>query len=1850
MSTCPINRTTVRNGIETAVSSQLDKSGKFTKEGDLYIPIQGTDFATLINDINNSYGENMVMPTTLDTDGFMIADPSDRLLDKYLDRVTPVVEEAPEEPPVSEVGEASETAEGVVETTVEPLQVPVQETIQEVTEETVLPGKPLTEKQEDDIEHLQRLGLLSKGYTVIDGKPYFVIPTLFNNPNVQAVRRLETAISNRSIDFLTIIDTGNEYLVRLEGIKPVVKGANEFETSQSSKAGEVTKAKVLKFLDNVGFRTVNSVSQLVYKGQKVHGSGYTDLANGIMQIVEGQEDYTLPEEAMHVLVALVKESRPELYKRMMKEIVNYKMYSTVLNDPAYANNKLYLLPDGTVNYDKIKEEAVAKLLAENLINNLEGTKESAHRMEETRNWWRTIKLWIQELFGKYKNPFEETLEEINKSDTTFGEFADVTSSDVFLSAKSVDQIDQETPDNKAIWESIKNRPAEYDITKIANDTENAYYKKGVKAPEGSRISDKVDKYYRQLFGNRGFDEAQKDFWENSRKDGDHIHTIMEEVINSFIDPTTGIMRKNPSKVDFSLSGNPIQGQMLTDLYNYLKTTMAAYPQGTRFITEQVIYDSVNDLYGTIDFAAIVPAIGGKPAYVDILDWKSMLMTDVEGAKDYKREGIFIQLGEYARILREEYGVENFGQIRAIPIKKTYSEALTPGDRKLVGIQIGNPNAAKIPSTQRDIRPIISPVESTGSEFKDEIIEKLSSLYQDYINKGYFKDERSILTHVQEAIYEIRVSNSVDNLANYFVDFKNEIKKLISSKDELLKSDNKEDTAEALALISFYENIFDHIVEPAALLNDDQSIDATSRGRLNREIYNITYQKRKLEDLRKELLNKRAEQKNIFGLLLPEKVVNLVGKLFRSMGSQNVATVRYMYELVKEAYNKIDIATDDGLKTLKELKFNFDAWQKSKGLNNKDALAMLVDYEQGKIHAKLDKSFLTARETAQLSRDKKSIKKFVEENYDLKEFDAWYLSQIEEIKKTNQTTTYDPDDKARDNKIKNNRIKTFETNYNIYKHPVTAFGYHNTRVWNKNIKEDLWLSPEYKALAQPGNEAVLAMYEHMIKKNKELAEINAIDDWQAYTFLPNVMKTFADIVDIDDNSSLQKVADLAIQQYRNFKSTISVDNYMLNYQGARDPYTGKKIEKRYIPYVSRIDSDFQIKVDAAVKFGIIKKGDPTDKLNEKIDAYKAASPANKQAFEREVVNSRQMSFDVFAMYGLMEKEINKEKYLLENDEIIRGLYHIEKNKKTFLQNKFGKLDLDANGKPKVSTEVGLNAGILEEHLKAVVNGESLQYDADHVIQFKLRDKWNKSPLAKLYKFDIDEETYKPTSISATKFLLWLNSANQKRILGVNLASALSNLFGGTYASNKLYQKYLSKDDLRNAWMKMTSGGFYDTEEMKKNAALVDYFLPLLQNRENFKASQLSVNEAAKVLSQEWLMMPMRKTSEIVQLNIFLALIENTGLVNGELVNIRDAVRAELKYDERYGLPEVERLQLEKDFEAKIKTMKEQFGLTKMAQFKTIKENGKDKVVIDIPGIDRNSESFYNLREISQTMSKDALGEADEFDLANYKYSIWWRLFMTFKNWIPRQADVRMGEFRYDQAHHSYEYGRFRMFARALSANFAQSAVKMIPLPYLTNKAANAMFSKTAIIERAKATYQEKLKNEKTLGKYNKDTFITEGEFVDKFIEGSDATFAEIRTLLFMMGLLFMGIAAPDDDDDAEDKAVKTLIRRQLNKLIDEVGFFYSPKSGIDIAGGGAPVFSIIRDGWYLGTNISEQFFGFGFDALGFDEKGMEWQESAKPIKRAFKMFPVLKEILTYLPAVDNETAKEWGVTVSDRRAQ
>lgn len=102
---------------------------------------------------------------------------------------------------------------------------------------------------------------------------------------------------------------------------------------------------------------------------------------------------------------------------------------------------------------------------------------------------------------------------------------------------------------------------------------------------------------------------------------------------------------------------------------------------------------------------------------------------LEGAKDYKKEGINLQLNEYKRILKDVYTITSFGKIRAIPINRVYGKANKAGIKPLLGIEIGAADPEKV--TDKYLRPIISDEESTGNAQKDKAILTLKGIYQEF---------------------------------------------------------------------------------------------------------------------------------------------------------------------------------------------------------------------------------------------------------------------------------------------------------------------------------------------------------------------------------------------------------------------------------------------------------------------------------------------------------------------------------------------------------------------------------------------------------------------------------------------------------------------------------------------------------------------------------------------------------------------------------------------------------------------------------------------------------------------------------------------------------------------------------------------------------------------------------------------------------------------------------------------------------------------------------------------------------------------------------------------------------------
>lgn len=1713
------------------------------------------------------------------------------------------------------------------------------------------PKDNLTPEQQVIFKKLQNAGYISKKVQKFEAggkkRAWYYIPkaTVWNSLSRTNIpdkekdytkkRILEEMIQKNGWTWLRTRETEGAIYVQIGDFGssfPRIFESKDVSNLQSTKAGEITKQKVLNFLKNIGFTNIEIVKKLIHNGEEIEDDAYVDMINGVMQIVEGKEDVTLPEEAMHILVELIEQADANLFRKLEKEVIDYQLYRDLVNS-SYATDPNYQ-KDGKLDYSKIKKEAIAKLLVEYLISDTENKIESLDKVKKVNTWWSAIKDWIRKTFTNYKNPFKEALDRLNENNEAFGVFSDLDSTNydsesdgLFFSksSKSIDERDTEFSATKSMFLSIKDKAASLGFTKI----DNKYYKDG-KLWEGPRVTDKSNEYKEKLFRNRPSDPEKRKYYDSLAKDGQYVHSVFEDVFNSMVDGETGLLRDSEGPLTDILYPTPIEQALARQVKVYMRQMFATFPVGTRFLSEQIVYSDNTDIkksvIGTVDFIAIES--DGK---VSILDWKTV--QDESEERDYKKNQWEIQLSQYRDVLAKDYNVKEFNKLRAIPIRRLYKKDV------LTKIIAGNVDPIKEEKTS--LRPYISQQEKSGSEIRDNLKIKLKGVRNTFIKmlkEGKLND-RLILSEIDDAIFDLHLGKDLRYVISYVNDLFSRVKKL-SEEIEVNKSEDIDVINAMVGDINIYIGVFKAISEIRDLITSDKTVESKYIGKLN-EIFNkLSNRMLILDGQLVKLLDISARNNGVYNLPSPEKVVRGLSVHLRAMGDHDIASIRLMYELVKNAYGKIDIETDNELKNLQSLKYKFESFAKEKGVSYQKAIDFLVNRETGKLHSKINKEFYEKRKEVQDSGDSKKILEFVKVNYDIDKWKEWYDKELKENVKVWDNSQVS-DDAAENNRIKKLKRAKFEKEYNILKHPKTAFHPFNKYVWSRNLKEELWESEEFKTIKE--SPILMEIYNFFVKKNKELVDVGAIQEYQMYTFVPNVLKGASDIFSVKDTNTLNKVSNLALQTYRNWKRKISVNDYQLNFQGKIDPETGKKEEKRFIAYTDNVDELYHIRREVASEIVPNFNITPEDKKWELVKNFREESKEQDKLFAQKVISKRNMSFDIFTIYGLMSKEIAKEKYLQKTDDIFKGLRYFEKNvKKNYETDKYGNVKF-LGDRPVESDVRGLNADLFDKYFRYHVLGESLQMDSDYTIKFSLKKAWNKLPINDKYKFEITDDD--KGGISISKFALWLNNMNTLKTLGLNISSAMSNLFGSSFSADKLHSSKFSKEDLMTAWTKMTSVAFYQSDEMKKQAALVDYFLPLLNNRESFKSQQLSVGQASRILSQDWLMALQRKGDEVVQLNIFFAFIENTGIIDGNITNLRDLAKTEVIPEDYWQKSSEERKELDIKFDNRLKELKEKYAITKIAEFKKEKINGKEETIISLPGIERQSQQVINFRAQVQTISKDATGSADEFDIQTYRMQIMGRLAGTFKNWIPRMGDVRWAEMHYSQSHNSYVYGRFRMLYRGFTANTLSSMAKLVPIPFLTGKLLKN-FGREDLIKRAIEVYQRKKEVAEKLGR--KEEFLSENEFVEAFMMGYENSLEEVRWFGALTLFILAGLMKGDDDDDAEEKSAKALIRRQIDKMSDEIGFFFNPTSIVDIAKNPFPLMMYVNDFKNLTLNLGRETFGLGMEGLGFEERGEEIRERAKPMKYFFKILPVLKEIINYMPTFDSELGNDWGVKVTDKR--
>jgi hypothetical protein len=1601
----------------------------------------------------------------------------------------------------------------------------------------------------------------------------------------------------------------------------------ETEELPVSRASEETLNKVKALIAKMGVKIEDLQNYL--KGnpdvKTTDVNGLADIFQKIIAIAEGKEEIALTEEMVHIATAVIEKLEPKFVTEMISKIDRFAIYNRVLN--AYKNDKNYQLPNGRPDIRKIKKEAVDKLIVELIINKSQGSTEFPELMEELprtiiQKWWNAILDFFSGMYRKSNiDIFEQASEKILEGEIeNIENISDVE--DVFLQKKSSKLSDQQKELQQRILDTkdrIKKRESSEKVDPLLADSEEAsnYYVEiqadGIERKITKRVTDRVKAWYEQKFGkNKKFTKEEEAINEFKRKHGVEYHFYFEDIHERYF-KEDGTRRDAPLSRTIDVIGD--SEEIYERLEKYYVDLVKKFSEGKKnplIFSEVVVYDAKQQEAGTIDLLIIEE--NGK---ANIFDWKFMTVSaSAEDVAWYKQGAYNIQLGRYKDILRESYGVGSFGMMRAIPILmdvKRKNWRNPDSDLVVKGIEIGSVDVSKIKDLT--LVPVSEETESTGNEQLDQAIQQLNAILKQVGKEGVtneeekrFKSER--MNALSKAIRSAQSANSLVPLIQVIKLMRKEGQNIISDWETIYNkkqasandvndsqlSEYADSLREYIAISQVFGTINDLIgdliydkSEEKNAKTDKEKQELAKRKSYLENIDNeaklIRISSKKVEDITKKFADKFMGERNLVqGLLSPQAVWSGVSSFFRGASDTPLPSIDILYKLVTNAKSR---ARRDALKEVEELMDirkrivdkGGDVRKYVQKLYQKDEKNNLVN----KIIYKYKKEFydLVDKNANQESPSKKWLYDNIDREGYQKEAEEVLEKRIERIKRIYS------EDKEMMAKLILQEKRTFDVtrndftgwnNYIIKRHPVK-------QIDKNGIESSPWLTDEYKEIQD--DKDLFDLYNFLLKTNRKASDVGYLENKVHSTFLPFVRKSMAESF----------AWDFSLSSVMNFGNGLSLQAEDVGF-GNVNELTGQ-IEHSIPKYYT---SDFSMKKDEA-----------GNTIHDYTD----------------------VSEDLFKNMILYINHMHNYKYLSEVEGQAQLIKTVESFKKHLATTRSGDVIIKPDGKPEELAGNEQNTKMFDDFLRALLYEQKYPLsDTDTSISTGLVKQMKKAVNA-VARRPVFTDLDKPSATSLFKSMDSLNRAFQLKTLGLDIISGAVNLFGANIQVITQSGNYFTKLDYFKNFNGLIGSKFRNNDDRKMFLQLIDTFMPLKDDPTYDKLKEAGLSKITQQNFSDWLMVFLRAPEEHVEKSIFLTLLDNSMIVDGKIVNIREFVKS--KYKDRYSSAS-DYARDSKNVEEEIEELKNKNSITATMKL----EN--DKLVI--PGLDLNNfKEIDRITKLSRRISRNATGGMSDSDVNRMSMSVWGRSMMVFKNWIPKLVDTRFGELRKISDDFStiigedgltegekYDIGRVRLWWGVLASSISDKSFNVLNIIRVNDK--GVLLLDKMYLEYAEA-YEKRTGQKFTM---------TKEDFKDMVRTNLKNQVQELTMLLVLFGLkLSMGALAPDDD---EDKATKNFFRfsqRVVDKFVGELSFFYNPLEAEKIFEGSIfPAIGVFSDVIKFMSHFTSQVIGFEiFDPSLSAE---EVREKAKPVKYLAKMLPVTKSLLTYGAIFNSDFAKEFDITI------
>lgn len=1583
------------------------------------------------------------------------------------------------------------------------------------------------------------------------------------------------------------------------------------EGPKSSKASTQTLNKIKELAKKIGV-SIQSLSEYAKNNPDVKTSsinGLADLVKSIVAIADGKEDVALTEEMVHIATAMIEQTNPTLITEAISKIDRFKIYKKTLD--AYKDNKHYQLPNGKPDIRKIKKEAVDKLIVEVIINKSEGSTEFPELMQE-ENVSAVRKLWnriIDKIFSKVKgsniNIFEQIGETVLEGNIE-GLAKDKGLTGIYLQTVSDKQkavqerllIDQDRITK--VVETASVDPMFLD----SEDASNFYNMKntsGVDERVVKRVTDRVKAWYKKKFGTKVFSEAEKKYNNMLRDYGVKGHNDLEEIHSRFfhkdgVQKTTASPR--PSK--FNVESEDIYLK-LEEYYIDLIKLLKEQNNGVvpLVFSEVKVYDPKEKEAGTIDFLAIDSNGKGH-----ILDWKFMNIKGDDVAW-YKNGAFDIQLGRYKQMLRDVYGIKEFGMIRAIPISMEFTLSNprdVKSDLKLKGIGIGSADSRKIEDIK--LMPISEKTESTGYSKLDKLISNMNALMSSYSKKEVTsEDDKQFKIETLEVLRKaIKVAQATNNLVpiidviekiriegeKLLNDYNSKYKNLSPTDTSVSRSEINDfsermrlfynasniftETGRQLSQLIYEEGMLEKAVSPEEKKNaKDRKELADTLKKQSQDIANMR------DDIRDESIvfaDKQIGIRNLItGLPSAEAVLKGLGAFFRGASDLPNAAIRVLVKLTSSAKEIAAKESFDEVEELMKIRKKIvdrggDVRSFVKKIYRKNEKNEVVN----KLISKHSPEFYSViDELAAKGGDREKLLNNIDIDVYRKKAKEVIDKQVKKIME--ERWSYDD---AKDSKEKQKRVEAVEKLYDIDN--PNFYGWNNWIV--KGSPANKWISKEY--LEIQADEDLKALYEFIIKINTKAKDVGYINT-AASSFLPFIRKGMAEALAWDSPLS-------AIQKWNDSLTLRPGD---VGY-GEYDEFSGKlenSIPKYYTYDFTRNDEG--------------------------------------------VNNFSEVSEDIFKNMIVYLQQVNKYKHLSEVEEQLRLVREIEEFKGHIQTDRFGNVVIE-NGKPKViDVENSENTKLYENFLKVLLYEQKYPL-SDSDIPLNVGKVLNgvKDAINSLVGKEVFKKDENPKATSLMKVMESANRAFQVKTLALEIVPGASNFFGGVVQILTQSGAYFNKNELRKNLGKSLKQKFESEADKEMFVQLINTFMPLKDSPiyEMFKKAGMS--SLTRDNLGDKLMITMRFPEQVLEESVFLSLLDNAMIENGEIVNIQDYVKA--KYPNRSN-SSTEWKAANEAIKKEVELLKETRSIT--ATKKLV--NGK----LEIPGLDlTNLLEIQRLTTLTKRTVSNALGGVSGENVNLAGMNLWTSSMMLFHNWIPKLTDTRFSEFKRVSDDFNvrinddgvsegdrYDVGRIRLLLTVLGTSIRDRSANVSNIIAMNDKGIETI---NELFEKYRKEYEDRT---------GQVLNMTKDDFVDLVRKNLRNQLKELLTLAILLGIMFsFGFIAPDDDDDKASKNAFRLAQKVINKFTDELSFFYNPMNYEKLFSGSMfPALGLISDFERFITNFILEVTGI--DA-NLDTSSEQVRKKAQPIKYLMKMFPVSKAAFTWLSVLNSDFAEEFDVTI------